>query len=99
MHARLIQTLPTSCACSTSVAECWRTLSTTCMAALRRKLDWLLQATSSGYMSACGWCRPMQMSRLWIRRRTTACVVWMRAITCSKHASVSAWLQLTELQQ
>ena len=73
----------TSCACSTSVAECWRTLSTTSMAAERRKEDWLLQATSSGYMSAWGWCRPMQMSRLWMSRRTTVWLVWMRAITCA----------------
>lgn len=45
----------TSCACSTSVAECWRTLSITEAAAARRPVDWLLHATSSGYMSACGW--------------------------------------------
>ena len=38
--------------CSTSVGECWRTLSTTLMAAARRAGDWLLQATSRGYISA-----------------------------------------------
>lgn len=44
----------TSCACSTRVALCWRTASTTAMAAARRDGLWLLHATSSGYMRAWG---------------------------------------------
>lgn len=71
----------TSCACSTSVALCWRTASTTAMAAARRDGLWLLHATSRGYISACGWCRPMRTSSEWMRRRTGTDEVWMRAMT------------------
>lgn len=78
---------PTSCACSTKVALCWRTASTTLMAAARLKLDWDLQATRRGYMRAWGWCLPIRTSRLWIRRLTGCTVVWMRAITCTTRLS------------
>jgi hypothetical protein len=44
----------TSCACSTSAGLCWRMASSTAKAAWRRAGLWLLVATSSGYMSACG---------------------------------------------
>ncbi len=77
----------TSCACSTRVALCWRTASTTLMAAARLKLDWDLQATRRGYMRAWGWCLPMRTSRLCISRLTGCTVVWMRAITCTTGVS------------
>ena len=134
----------TSCACSTSVAECCRTASITAMAAARREGDCDLAATwwvggwvevgeswelarpwefgqarrhphlrplwqaplggrqpraanrciwrdrvlparprtSSGYMSACGWWRPMRTSSEWMRRRTGRLLVWIRAMSC-----------------
>jgi len=59
----------TSCACSTSVAACVRTLSTTAIAAERRKDDWLLQATRSGYISA--W--PGRVSAASARARPRQC--------------------------
>lgn len=61
---------PPTWACSTSAALCVRTTSSTLYAAWRREALWLLAATSRGYMSACGWCRPMRTSRLWMRLRT-----------------------------
>ena len=58
LHRSLVSTVYkcalTSWACSTRVALCWRTASTTLMAAARRKLDWDLQATRRGYMRAWG---------------------------------------------
>jgi hypothetical protein len=39
--------------CLTSAALWWRTLSTTCWAAVRRELLIDLHATSSGYIRAC----------------------------------------------
>jgi hypothetical protein len=52
------------------------------MAAALLEGDWLLQATSSGYMRAWGWWRPMLMSRELISRRTGTLLMWMRAMIC-----------------
>lgn len=56
----------------------------TAMAAALREGLWLLAATSSGYMSAWGWCRPMRTSSEWMSRRTGRLLVWMRAMSCGE---------------
>ena len=61
---------PCTCAWSTSVAECVRSISSTACAACLLLGLWLLVATSSGYIKAWGWCRPIRTSRLWIKVRT-----------------------------
>lgn len=70
----------TSSACSTRVEECWRTASTTAVAAALRMTEEEDTATSRGYMRAWGWWRPTRTSSALMSRRTRGWLVWMRAM-------------------